>query len=273
MDINSKIKLNNGIEIPAFGFGTYQTVPGPETYDSVRYALEIGYRLIDTAAFYGNEADVGKAIRDSKINRNEIFVTTKVKNTDQGFDNTLKAFDVSFNKLNIDYIDLYLIHWPLPNFRNDTWKALEKIYQNGKVKSIGVSNFTINHLNELFSTSAIIPVVNQVEFHIYLYQKELLEFCTAKGIYLEAYSPLVQATKMNDAKLKAMATKYNKTAAQILIKWALQVGTIPLPKSITKHRIKENAEVFDFEISVSDMEQIENWNENLHICWNPNTIK
>jgi len=272
MDINTKLRLNNGVEIPALGLGTYLSKPGKDTYEAIRFALDIGYRHIDTATLYANEEDVGKAIRDSGIPREEIFVTTKVWNTDQGFDSTLKAFYKSLKKLKFDYVDLYLIHWPQPKTRCDTWRALIQIYDENRASAIGVSNYTIRHIEEVLHGSPFKPLVNQIEFSPYLYQKDILAYCTRRNILVEAYTPLVRGKKFGDPKLIAMAEKYSKTPAQILIRWALQVGTIVLPKSVHPERIKENADVFDFEISEDDMELMEEFNQNFRVAWDPTKI-
>ncbi|MCX7879829.1 MAG: aldo/keto reductase [Ignavibacteria bacterium] len=273
MDIATKIKMNNDIEIPILGLGTYMLKPGEECYNACLWAFEVGYRHIDTASFYGNEEDVGRAVRDSGIKREDIFVTTKVWNDDQGYDKTLEAVDKSLTKLGFDYIDLYLIHWPVPTLRRQTWKALEKVYDQGIVASIGVSNYTISHLQELFNYANVIPVVNQVEFSPYLYQKELKEFCEENKILIEAYSPLGRGRKLNDPRLIELAKKYQKTPAQILIRWALQMGTIVIPKSAKRERIIENASVFDFELSKEDVQYLCTFNEGFRVAWNPEKVQ
>jgi diketogulonate reductase-like aldo/keto reductase len=267
--ITSKIFLNDRNHIPRLGFGVYQSPPGEGTVEAVSLALQAGYRHIDSAAIYGNERDVGAAVRQSGIPRKEIFVTTKLWNSAQGYDKTLKACEESLAKLNIEYIDLYLLHWPVQNLRLESWKALIELKKSGKVKSIGVSNFTIRHLKEFLENSDVVPTVNQVEFSAYLYQKELLEFCTKNKIIIEAYSPITKGEKLSDKNLVSVAQKYKKTTAQVLIRWALQKGTVPLPKSNTPSRIKENADVFDFEISASDMANLDNLNMNLRTSWDP----
>jgi len=282
MDIKTKIKLNNGVEMPIFGLGVWQMENGKETEQAITWALEAGYRLIDTAALYRNEESVGKAIRDSGIPRKEIFVTTKLKNGDH--DDPESAFETSLKKLDIEYIDLYLIHWPVPEKRKESWKILEKILESGKVKAIGVSNYTIQHLEELFSISEVIPSVNQVEFHPFLYQKELLEFCNKHNIVFEAYSPLTQGYRLNDPTIVATAEKYKKTPAQILIRWGLQHGVVSIPKSSKKERILENADVFnfrsensgrtdDFEISIEDMKKLDSLDQSEHFSWNPTNLR
>lgn len=272
MHIRASLKLSNNIEIPVFGLGTYLSKPGEESYNAVRYAIDEGYIHFDTAAFYQNEADIGKAIKDSGVSRDNLFVTTKVWNTDQGFDNTLNAFDRSMKKLDLDYIDLYLIHWPQQGTRSDTWKAIEKIYDSGKVNSIGVSNYTVKHLKELSENADILPMVNQVELSPYLYQKDLIEFSKELQIVTEAYSPLTRRRKFNDQKLVEIAEKYSKSPAQILIRWCLQKGLVVLPKSSNPERIKENANVFDFEINDNDISLLDSFNENFRIAWNPETV-
>ncbi len=273
MDLNSTIILNNGVKIPVLGLGTYQTKSGDEAYNAVRFALDYGYRHIDTAALYANEEDVGKAVRESGVNREEIFVTTKVWNSDHGFEKATKAFYTSLKKLKLEYVDLYLIHWPVTKLRLHTWDALTKLYEKGLIRSIGVSNYTIKHLEELLSYGGVTPVVNQVEFSLYLYQKELLDFCTQKNIFIEAYTPLIRGKKFDEPKLLAIADKYGKTPAQILIRWALQVGTIVLPKSSRKEKITENANVFDFEISSEDMIHLSTFNEDFRVAWNPSEVE
>jgi len=269
MNLQSTYKLNNDIEIPALGLGTYLSKPGTETYDAVVFALQNGYRHIDTAAFYQNEKDVARAINDSGIPREEVFVTTKLWNDDQGYDSALKAFETSMKNLGFEYLDLYLIHWPLKEKRKDSWKALERLYDEKVVRSIGLSNYTIRHINELQTYANVVPVVNQVEFSPYLYQKALLEFCEAHGILIEAYTPLTRGKKLNEPELVKMAEKYSKSPAQILIKWALQIHTIVLPKSVKNDRIIENADIYDFEISDEDMNTMNHWNENFRTSWDP----
>ncbi|MCA2004775.1 MAG: aldo/keto reductase [Ignavibacterium sp.] len=273
MDINSKCRLNNGYEMPYFGLGVYKAAPGKETIEAFSYALEIGYRLIDTAAVYGNEKEVGIAVRQSGIPREEIFITTKLWNDDHGYESALKAFDESLKRLNLDYVDLYLIHWPVPRLRKDSWKALEKIYSEGRCKAIGVSNYMIKHLEEMRDYAEIIPAVNQVEFSPFLYQKELLEYCKSKNIEVEAYSPLARMKKKNNPVVNSIARKYNKTHAQILIRWCLEHELIVIPKSSDRKRIKENADVFDFSLNDDDMKQLNSLNENFRVSWDPSEIE
>jgi methylglyoxal/glyoxal reductase len=267
--IHPAIKLNNGVAIPVLGLGVYQAASGGEAERAVRYALEIGYRHIDTASVYENEQDVGRAIKESEIPREEIFITTKLWNSHHGYDSTLMAFDESRKRLGVDYIDLYLIHWPVEDLRQESWHAMASLLEKGVCRAIGVSNYTINHLEELLASSALIPAVNQVEFSPFLYQKDLLEFCKRNRIQLEAYSPLTQGKKLDHPALVALAKKYNKTAAQILIRWAIEHELVVIPKSVHPSRIKENADVFDFSIGREDMALLDGLDEGFRTCWDP----
>ena len=271
--INSTVKLNNDLEMPRMGLGVYLMDPGEETRQAVMTALEEGYRLIDTAAMYGNERDVGRAVKESPVPREEIFVTTKLWNSDHGYDRTLRAFDKSLQLLDIEYIDLYLIHWPVEGLRKETWRAMEKLYNDGKCRAIGVSNYTISHLTELLDCADVPPTVDQVEFSPFLYQKDLLEFCQSKDIRLEAYSPLTRTKKFNNPVIKQMAEKYQKSPAQIMIRWALQHEVIVIPKSSHRERIRENARVFDFSISEEDMKTLNGLNQNYHVSWDPTHVR
>lgn len=263
LTLGSKARLNNGLEIPRLGLGVYQSPPGKPTRHAVEYALKIGYRHIDTAKIYGNETDVGRAVKQSGIDRDEIFITTKVWNSDQGYDSTIKACNTSLKCLGLDYINLYLIHWPIKGMNNETWKAMTQLLKEGKVRAIGVSNYMINHLEEIIYNSDIVPAVNQVEFHPFLYQHELLHFCESRGIQLEAYSPLARAKRLQNPEILKLAKKYDKTSAQILIRWGLQHELVVIPKSIHYDRIKQNAEVFDFHLGTEDMTVMDSLNEDL----------
>ena len=271
LTIDTKVELNNGVKMPIFGLGLYQTRKGKETQDAVHYALEAGYRLIDTAAMYGNEEDVGEAVRKSGLPREKIFITSKLWNSDHGYDKALSAFEESRKKLGLYYVDLYLIHWPVEVLRKESWRALETLLREGKCRAIGVSNYMIWHLEELLSDSSMVPAVNQVEFSPYLYQKDLLDFCRNHHIQVEAYSPLTKGYKLHDPKLANMASKYSKSPAQILIRWALQKGVVVIPKSSRKESIHENADVFDFAISPEDMKVLDSFNEDLRTSWDPST--
>lgn len=266
LTLNSKAILNNGVKIPILGLGVYQ-LPLGITFQVVKYALGIGYRHIDTARLYGNEVDVGKAIRESRIPREEIFVTTKVWVSDQGYDSTLKAFEGSLQRLGLSYVDLYLIHWPVQGKIVETWKAMIKILKDGKSRSIGVSNYSIDEIQKTIQSSEIVPSINQIEFHPFLYQKGMLQFCNNNNIQVEAYSPLTRGIKLNDPTIIKMAKKYGKTSAQILIRWGLQHGLVVIPKSIHKNRILENSQVFDFNIETRDMILLDSLNENLRIVF------
>ncbi len=269
--INYKMKMNNGIDIPQFGLGVYLTKSGQECVNAVTWALEAGYRHIDTAKIYGNEKEVGEAVRNSGIERDELFIKTKLWNDDHGYESALKAFDKSLKTLNTDYIDMYLIHWPVKGKRKESWKALEKIYESGYCKSIGVSNYMIIHLEELFTYANVIPVINQVEFSPYNYQKDLLDFCNKNKIILEAYSPLTRMKKHDDPNVLSIAKKHNKTVAQVLIRWAIEKEIVVIPKSSHKERIIENANVFDFSIDESDMKILNNLDEGFRVSWDPTT--
>ena len=261
--------MNDGYKIPVVGLGTWKSEPGETTYKAVLDSINAGYRHIDTARAYGNEESVGNAVRDSGVNREDVFVTTKLRWEDEGFESAIEACEKSLARLACDYIDLYLIHWPLKGKRNDSWKALIELQQRGLCRSIGVSNFTIDNLVELEEKFGILPVANQVEFHPYYYQKELLEYCNSKNIVIEAYSPLVHAKRMDEARLVSISKEMSKTPAQILIRWAIQRGMVVLPKSVNEGRIIENFSVFDFEISDSLMKRLDGLNESFVTCWDP----
>lgn len=271
--LDSKIKLNNGIEIPVLGLGTLHAM-GETVQKAVIWAIEAGYRHVDTAKAYGNESSVGKAIKRCGIPRENVFITTKLWNDDHGYDNALKAIDRNLKSLGLDYVDLYLVHWPVSGRRVETWKAMEKILNDGKALAIGVSNYTVRHIEELLTDAEVIPVVNQIEFTPYLYQKELQEYCEGKDIKIEAWSPLTHGMKLNDAKLVEIANKYGKSPAQILIRWGLQHNAILIPKSVRKERIIENSQMFDFSISRKDMDKLDGFNEDLRTSgWNPYSDK
>ncbi|MDN5303939.1 MAG: methylglyoxal/glyoxal reductase [Fusobacteriaceae bacterium] len=249
------ITLNNGVKIPKIGFGTFKVENGNDTINSVKKALEVGYRHIDTAAIYGNEEGVGIAIKESGVPREEIFLVSKVWNSEQGYDTTIKAFEESLKRLQTDYLDMYLIHWAKPKNR-ETWKALETLYKEGKIKAIGVSNFEIHHLEDLLEVAEIIPVVNQVELHPQFPQEELREYCKKHNIAIEAWGPLMQGKIFEIPLMKELSIKYNKSIAQIALRWHYQQDIITIPKSIKPERIESNIDIFDFAISAEDMEKI-----------------
>lgn len=270
MDIPTK-KLNNGINIPTLGLGTWKAKEGNEVEKAVLWALQSGYRLIDTAKIYGNEEGVGEAIAQSGIPRKQIFVTTKLWNVDQGYKEALLAIDESLARLGMDYVDLYLIHWPFTNRtsgenkRAETWKAMEEIYKAGKAKAIGVSNYTIEHLEEIQTYAAVTPAVNQVEFHPFLYQKELMGYCQNNNIALEAYCPLSQGHRLQNEQILQIAQGHKKTSAQVMLRWSIQHGNIVIPKSIHKERIEKNLQIFDFELSGKEMGILDGLNVNYRI--------
>jgi len=265
LTIKSTIELNNGLEMNRFGLGTWK-LKRNSVLDPVKWALNKGYRLIDTATFYKNEEYIGKAIKDRKIPREDLFITSKVWDTDQGYKNTLKAFEKSLENLDTEYLDLYLIHWPRKK-RNETWKALEKLYSEGRVKAIGVANFAVHHLKELLKNYEVVPAVNQFELHPFDYseEKDLIDFCRKNNIAVEAYSPLTHGRKLNHPKLKEIAGKYNKSTAQVLIRWSLQNEFICIPKSGSEAHIRENTNVFDFKLSDADMKTINTLKEDFRL--------
>lgn len=269
--------LNNGIEIPSIGFGTWHIKERKEINLAITTAINCGYKHIDTASKYGNEELIGNVLKKNNIDRNEIFITSKLWNTDKGYDNTLKAFEETLRKLQTDYLDLYLIHWAktCDNWEKvnvETWKAFEKLYSDGKIRAIGVSNFTIDALKSLMADCTIKPMINQIEFHPGLMQEKIVDYCKANNILVEAWSPLGSGRMLNNDVLKSIAQKYNKSVAQLCIKWCLQNHVLPLPKSITPSRIRENFNILDFEILDNDMKIINNMKYFAGSGMNPNII-
>ncbi len=256
-DLQCTITMSNGVEIPYFGLGVYLVRDGEKVVNSVTYALDAGYRHIDTAAFYNNEKGVGEAINRSNVKRKDIFVTSKVWNSDQGYDKTLKAFDASTEKLGFEYLDLYLVHWPVKGKYKETWKAMERLYKEKRVRSIGISNFLKHQIEDLKQSIEIMPMINQMEFHPYLVQQNLIDYCNENGIVYEAWSPLMQGKMLSDSLINKLAAKYGKTAAQIILRWDLQKGVVTIPKSIKKERVISNSQIFDFELSQDDMKMID----------------
>jgi len=256
-DLQGSFELHNGVQMPYFGLGVYQSEDGSEVINAVKAALNHGYRHIDTAAIYDNEEGVGTGIRESTVDRKDVFLTSKVWNTDQGYDTTLKAFDASLERLGTDYLDLYLVHWPKGEISKETWKALEKLYKEKRVRAIGVSNFLQHHLEDLLTSAEIVPMVNQMEFHPFLVQQDLIDFCNSKGIQYEAWSPLMQGNIFDLDVMTELASKYKKTIAQIVLRWDLQKGVVTIPKSSKKERIIANSDLFDFELSKEDVELLD----------------
>ncbi|WP_159886314.1 aldo/keto reductase [Paenibacillus puerhi] len=269
--IRDTVKLHNGVNMPWLGLGVWKTKDGDEVIHAVTEALKAGYRSIDTAAIYGNEAGVGEAIRQSGIPRDEIFLTTKVWNGDQGFEQTLLAFEESRKKLLVDTIDLYLIHWPVKDKYKETWKALIKLQKEGYVRAIGVSNFHAHHLQDIIEDSGVVPTVDQVELHPLLQQRELREYCRSHQIQLEAWSPLMQGN-LDLPLLTELAAKYGKSPAQIILRWDLQQGVVVIPKSVTASRIQENADIFDFSLSDEDLARLDQLNANKRFGSNPDNF-
>ncbi|MGO4889780.1 aldo/keto reductase [Anaerobacillus sp. MEB173] len=264
--------LHNGVKMPLLGLGVYKAEDGKEVEEAIHYAIKAGYRSIDTAAFYQNEAGVGNAIKDSEVPREELFITTKVWNSDQGYEETLAAFEESRRKLDLEYIDLYLIHWPVEGMYKDTWRALEKLYKDGLVKAIGVCNFQVHHLKDLMETCEIKPMVNQVEFHPRLTQKELLQYCKEQQIQLEAWSPLMRAKIFDNPVLCEIAEKHGKSPAQIILRWDVQHGVVTIPKSVKEHRVNENAGIFDFTLTQEEMDKIDGLNKNERVGPDPDNF-
>ena len=264
--------LSNGVKMPWFGLGVFKVEEGSEVVESVKAAIRNGYRSIDTAAIYQNEEGVGQAIRESGIAREELFVTSKVWNADLGYESTIAAYETSLKKLGLDYLDLYLIHWPVAGKYKEAWRALETLYKEGRVKAIGVSNFHVHHLEDILKDAEIKPMVNQVEYHPRLAQKEVRAFCQEHSIQLEAWSPLMQGQLLDNEVLQGIAQKYNKSVAQVILRWDLQNGVVTIPKSTKEHRIIENSQVFDFDLSQEDMQLIDNLNQNHRVRPDPDNF-
>lgn len=275
-NLQSTKTLSNGVEMPWLGLGVFRVEEGQELVDAVKIAIKNGYRSIDTAAIYGNEVGVGQGVREAMeefgIKREELFITSKVWNSELGYESALAAYEESLKKLGLEYLDLYLIHWPVEGKYNEAWRALETLYKEGKVKAIGVSNFHIHHFEDLLKGAEIKPMVNQVEYHPKLTQQELLAYCKEQGIQMEAWSPLMAGQLLDNQALQQIAAKYNKSVAQVIIRWDLQNGVITIPKSTKEHRIVENANVFDFELSSEEMETINKLNENLRVGPDPDNF-
>ena len=261
-------RLSNGITMPLLGLGVYDLYQATAE-QAVLDALEIGYRLIDTASLYDNETEIGAAINKSSLPRNEIFVTTKVGNADHGYDETLRAFDISLQKLQLDYVDLYLVHWPIKGKRKETWQALEKLYADKRVKAIGVANYLIPFLDELAGYASMVPMLDQVEFTPWLFQEDLMKYCQQKNIQLQSYSPITRGKKFDDSRLLQLCNKYDKTPAQIILQWNIAHGISTIPKSSSKLRLQENFECLSFNLSTDDVILMDSFNENFRICDDP----
>ncbi len=272
LTLTSTVTLNNGTAMPLLGLGVYLMRPGKETYHAVRAALDAGYRLVDTASFYGNEEDVGKAVRDSAVPREDVFITTKLWNSDHGLAAAPRAFESSLARLGLDYVDLYLIHFPVPGLREESWRVLERICSSGKSRAIGVSNYTQRHLNELLGHASVVPAVNQVEFSPFLYQRDLLAFCRSKGIQVEAYAPLTTGQRLDDLRITMIAQKHGRTNAQVLLRWAIQHEVVVIPKSRHTRRIGENARIFDFELPPEDVTLLDSLHDGFRSSWDPTAV-
>ena len=272
LTLQTRIRLNNGVEMPVLGLGVWGIPAGGPAKRAVLTALDRGVRLIDTAKMYGNEADVGAAIRESGVPRDEVFVTTKVWGTDQGYASTLRAFEDSRRRLGLDSIDLYLIHWPVERLRGETWDAMVEIQRAGRCRAIGVSNYTVRHLREVLEKRTVVPAVNQVEIHPFLVQRDLAAFCAANGVAVEAYSPLTRGRRLRDRTVGAIARRTGRSAAQVLIRWSLQHGLVAIPKSSNPDHIRENSQVFDFELTGEDMGVLDALDESYHTDWDPTRV-
>lgn len=270
--LQDTVTLNNGVKMPGFGLGAYKVEDGDTVIHAVSSALKNGYLHIDTATIYDNEKGVGQAVKDSGIPREEIFITSKVWNDDQGYESTLKAFEETLEKLGTDYLDLYLIHWPVSGKYKDTYRALEKLYEEGKVRAIGVSNFHVHHLEDLMEDCTITPMVDQVEFHPHLTQSDLRKFCQDNNIQFEAWSPLKKGRLFEDPTLMEIAEAHGKTVAQVMLRWDIQHGVVTIPKSIREKRIVENADVFDFSLTDEEMKRIDGMNKDERTGSNPDTF-
>jgi diketogulonate reductase-like aldo/keto reductase len=272
LTIESRIKLNDGMTMPLFGLGVWRLESGKETRDAVSYALELGYKHIDTASMYNNEEDVGVAIQESSLPREKLFITTKVNSSELGYESTLEACERSLKKLKLTYIDLFLIHKPVEGYRQNTWKALEKLKHESICRSIGVSNFSPKHLNEIFKICEFIPAVNQIEMNPFLAQKNISEFCRSKNIHITGYCPLARTEKSNDPTLVNVANECGKTWAQVMVRWGLQKQLTTIPKSANTERIRENSDVFNFELNEKQMLILDDLDEGFRLRPDPNQL-
>jgi diketogulonate reductase-like aldo/keto reductase len=272
LTLSTTVSLRGGVAMPVFGLGVWQSAPGAQTRGAVAEALRAGYRLVDTAAAYRNEADVGAAVRESGLDREAIFVTTKVWNADHGYDRTLRALDRSLERLGLERIDLYLVHWPVEGLRGETWRAMERIHADGRARAIGVSNYTVRHLEELLATAREPPAVNQVELSPFLQQRELRAFCARHGIVVEAYGPLVRGQRMDHPAVAAVARRHGRTPAQVLLRWGLARGLVVIPKSVRAERIRENAGALGFTLDPADLAALDALDEGYRTCWDPTDV-
>jgi len=266
------LKLNNGTVMPPIGFGTWRIKDEDECVNAVKAALDVGYLHIDTAQIYGNESFVGKAIKKSGVGRGEIFVTTKIWNDNMWWTDLVESFEESLKNLQTDYVDLLLLHFPVTELRRPAWRLMEQLAQSGKAKAIGVSNYTIAHLEELLRESSIKPAVNQVELHVYLQQPELVDFCKKHNIVVEAYSPLAHGYGLDHITLRKIGKKHGKTPAQVMLRWTVEQGAVPLPKSVHPDRIKENFEIFDFKLDKEDMKDLAKLEQDYRTAWDPTHV-
>lgn len=264
--------LNNGVRMPMIGLGMYEVEPGDTARLTALAGLEEGYRHIDTAQAYRNEADVGKAVELSGLPREEVFLTTKLSNRNQGYEKALESFEESLKRLNTPYVDLFLLHWPVEKLRAESYRALERLLKEGKARAIGVSNFTVRHLDELARTAGIVPAVNQVEFHPFLYQRELADHCRRNGIRLEAYSPLVRAERMDHPVIAGVASRNGMTPAQVLLSWSLGHGVIVIPKTLRRERMRENLKAAGLKLPKGDIELLDTLGESHRTCWDPTDV-
>ncbi|AOZ94457.1 aldo/keto reductase [Paenibacillus crassostreae] len=274
--LQSTTTLSNGVKMPLLGLGVYKSQEGTEVIQAVKAAIKNGYRSIDTAAAYHNEEGVGQAVREileqTELTRGDLFITSKVWNSDQGYESTLAAFETTMSKLGLEQLDLYLVHWPVKVKYKDTWRALEKLYKDGRVRAIGVSNFQVHHLQDLIQDAEIKPMVNQIEYHPRLAQLELRTYCQEQGIQLEAWSPLMQGQLLDNSTLQEIGNKYGKSVAQVILRWDLQNGFVTIPKSTKEQRIIENADIFNFELTSEDMKAIDSLNENRRVGSDPDNF-
>jgi diketogulonate reductase-like aldo/keto reductase len=266
---DTTVRLNSGAAIPQVGLGVWQTPSGAATREAVTAAIHAGYRHIDTARVYGNETDVGAAVRAAGVARDQLFVTTKLWNADQGYDEALRAFDASLERLGLDHVDLYLIHWPVAGKRLESWRALERLFEERRARSIGVSNFLVPHLHELLAKARHVPAVNQIELSPFLQRRDTVALCRERGIVLEAYSPLTHGQRLGHPTVVEVARRVDRSPAQVLLRWSLQHGNVVLPKSTRPARIVENGELFDFELDEAAMKRLDGLEEGLATGWDP----